>query len=106
MAEINVDLPFLLKNDSPVDKKQHFATLQEMKDFDERFLSATAIATCDETGLLYVYNSTNSVDANTGKWKTIGGGASDLEIMALTEYQDYMDGLIISATGYVDPTQP
>ena len=74
MANIKVDLPFLLENASPVDVKQNFKTLEEMKLFDVRFLSNTALATNDEDGNLYIYNVNNTENPNTGKWKKLEGG--------------------------------
>ena len=74
MANIKVDLPFLLENASPVDVKQNFKTLEEMKLFDVRFLSDTALATNDEDGNLYIYNVKNTENPNTGKWKKLEGG--------------------------------
>ena len=74
MASIKMDLPFLLENASPVDVKQNFKTLEEMKLFDVRFLSDTALATNDEDGNLYIYNVKNTENPNTGKWKKLEGG--------------------------------
>lgn len=74
MASIKMDLPFLLENASPVDVKQNFKTLEEMKLFDVRFLSDTALATNDEDGNLYIYNVNNTENPNTGKWKKLEGG--------------------------------
>ena len=74
MASIKMDLPFLLENASPVDVKQNFKTLEEMKLFDVRFLSDTALATNDEDGNLYIYNVNNAENPNTGKWKKLEGG--------------------------------
>lgn len=74
MASIKMDLPFLLENASPVDVKQNFKTLEEMKLFDVRFLSDTALATNDEDGNLYIYNVNNTENPNTGKWEKLEGG--------------------------------
>ena len=74
---IKTDLPFTLENASPLDTKQHFETVAEMKSFDERFLSKTAIATCDETGALYTFNSANPDDPDTGKWRIVEGTVVD-----------------------------
>lgn len=78
MASVKVDLPFELQNNSPVDAKQNFKTLAEMKNFDERFLSDTAMCTCDEDGKLYIFNKLNTVDTTTGKWREVGASATDL----------------------------
>ena len=74
-VKVKVDLPFELQNNSPVDAKQNFKTLAEMKNFDERFLSDTAMCTCDEDGKLYVFNKLNTIDTTTGKWRVQGASA-------------------------------
>lgn len=83
MASIKMDLPFLLENASPVDVKQNFKTLEEMKLFDVRFLSDTALATNDEDGNLYIYNVKNTENPNTGKWEKLEGG----EFSGFNEWQ-------------------
>ena len=105
MASVKVDLPFELQNNSPVDAKQNFKTLAEMKNFDERFLSDTAMCTCDEDGKLYVFNKLNTVDTTTGKWRKVQGeGTGNVDTMTVSEFNTYWDALEISATGYQPPT--
>ena len=82
MAGIIIDMPFSLENSSPVDTKQNFKTIAEMKAFDVRFLSDTAMATNDEDGNLYVYNVKNLVDTTTGKWRIVQGGGSVVDVVA------------------------
>ena len=77
---IQSDMGFLTKSPSPLDGKQEFATILEMKNFDTSWLGNTAMATCDEDGKLYVYNVNNTENDTTGKWKVVAtggeGGAS------------------------------
>ena len=54
---IITDLSFLLENKGTLDAKQNFKTIAEMKAFDKRFLSDTAVCTCDEDGSLYIFNA-------------------------------------------------
>ena len=105
MASVKVDLPFELQNNSPVDAKQNFKTLAEMKNFDERFLSDTAMCTCDEDGKLYVFNKLNTVDTSTGKWR-VQGASAVVDEMTVTEINNFLDTLEINAVGYVPPTTP
>ena len=81
MAGIIIDMPFSLENSSPVDTKQNFKTIAEMKAFDVRFLSDTAMATNDEDGNLYIYNVKNLVDTTTGKWRVVQGGGSVVDVV-------------------------
>lgn len=105
MASVKVDLPFELQNNSPVDAKQNFKTLAEMKNFDERFLSDIAMCTCDEDGKLYVFNKLNTVDTTTGKWR-VQGASAEVDEMTVTELTNFLDTLEINAVGYVPPTTP
>ena len=77
---IQSDMGFLTKSPSPLDGKQEFATILEMKNFDTSWLGNTAMATCDEDGKLYVYNVNNTENDTTGKWRVVAtggeGGAS------------------------------
>ena len=103
---ISLGMGFDLPAPLPIDSRMNFKTIADMAAYPEDSLPDTYMCTNDETGLLYVYAKTNSIDATLGKWRALSGSASGLEIMALTEYQVYMNGLIITATGYIDPTQP
>ena len=71
MAFIPVDMGFEFKNSSPVDIKQNFKTLEEMRDYDIRFLSETAMCTNDETGKIYIFNIKNSDDPDLGRWRAV-----------------------------------
>ena len=75
---IITDLSFLLENKGTLDAKQNFKTIAEMKAFDERFLSDTAVCTCNEDGSLYIFNAKNSDDPKTGKWRAVEGSVVDV----------------------------
>ena len=75
---IITDLSFLLENKGTLDAKQNFKTIAEMKAFDERFLSDTAVCTCDEDGSLYIFDAKNSDDPKTGKWRAVEGSVVDV----------------------------
>ena len=72
---IQSDMGFLTKSPSPLDGKQEFATILEMKNFDTSWLGNTAMATCDEDGKLYVYNVNNTENDTTGKWRVVATGS-------------------------------
>ena len=102
---ISLGMGFDLPAPLPIDSRMNFKTIADMAAYPEDSLPDTYMCTNDETGMFYVYSKSNSVDATLGKWRALSS-ASDLEIMSETEYQVYMNGLIITATGYIDPTQP
>ena len=93
---IQSDMGFLTKSPSPLDGKQEFATILEMKNFDTSWLGNTAMATCDEDGKLYVYNVNNTENDTTGKWRVVatggGGGASTADEV------EYLNDTVGSAT--------
>ena len=61
---IQTDMPFHLVGGT-VDDKQNFKTKAEMKACPEDDLSDTAMCTCDEDGMLYVYNKNYEVSDET-----------------------------------------
>ena len=73
MAYIQSDLPFLVIGDF-LDKKQHFTTIDEMKNCPEYYLGNSYFCIVDEDGGFYVYNSSNEVNSDTGKWRKFTGG--------------------------------
>ena len=85
---IQSDMGFLTKSPSPLDGKQEFATILEMKNFDTSWLGNTAMATCDEDGKLYVYNVNNTENDTTGKWRVVatGGGEGGASTADAVEY--------------------
>ena len=93
---IQSDMGFLTKSPSPLDGKQEFATILEMKNFDTSWLGNTAMATCDEDGKLYVYNVNNTENDTTGKWRVVatggGGGANTADEV------EYLNDTVGSAT--------
>ena len=110
---IQSDMGFLTKSPSPLDGKQEFATILEMKNFDTSWLGNTAMATCDEDGKLYVYNVNNTENDTTGKWKVVAtggeGGASTADAVSynndtisVTNVDDALNKLI-SKVYYVAP---
>ena len=100
---ISLGMGFNLKSPLPIDSRLNFKTIADMAAYPEDSLPNTYMCTNDETGLLYIYSKTNDADATLGKWRALSGSAS-FEIMSETEYQTFMNDLVITADGYVEPT--
>ena len=100
---ILLGMGFNLKSPLPIDSRLNFKTIADMVSYPDGDLPETYFCTNDETGLFYIYSKTNSIDVTLGKWRALSS-ASDLEIMTLTELNDYMNDLVITADGYVEPT--
>ena len=100
---ISLGMGFELPAPLPIDSRLNFKTIAEMASYPDGELPETYLCTNDETGLLYIYAKSNSVDATLGKWRPLTGTDS-FEFMTETEYQTFMDDLVITADGYVEPT--
>lgn len=62
------------ENFSYVGPKQNFdrdnyTTLAEMKAVSDKNMPSIFLATCEETGKLYIYKKTNTADSASGKWR-------------------------------------
>lgn len=73
MANVRADLPFLLIGGF-LDEKQHFETIEAMKNCPDHYLGKTYFCINDEDGCFYIYSSTNEINADTGKWRKFEGG--------------------------------
>lgn len=62
----------------PLDARFLFSTLEAMKNYSENYLPPLAFCQNEEDGKFYTYNSSNSVNSITGKWRAMesGGGSS------------------------------
>lgn len=100
---ILLGMGFNLKSPLPIDSRLNFKTISDMVSYPDGDLPETYFCTNDETGMFYIYSKTNSIDATLGKWRALSS-ASDLEIMTLPELENYMNDLVVTADGYVEPT--
>lgn len=67
---------FSLKGKSFMDGRQSVATLAALKAIPETDIPDGFRAYCAETKLWYEYNSANSVDATTGRWRSVDATTS------------------------------
>lgn len=70
----NVAITFGYEGDLPNFERDQFATLSDMKDVVDT-IDEGHISFCKETKKHYVFQSSNSVDATTGKWREIADPA-------------------------------
>ena len=106
MAEgIKVGMGFKLDAKLNLDARKSFKTLAEMKNFPESSIPEGFTTFNEETGLEYRFLSTNENEDTLGKWRAVSS-ASDLEVMSETEYQTFMDDLVITSKNYVPPVTP
>lgn len=52
-------------------ERDSFKTIAAMKAFPETSLPSIFTATCEEDGLVYIYNEKNDVNETTGKWRKL-----------------------------------
>lgn len=58
-------------------ERDSYTTLAEMKAVKAKKMPNIFIATCEETGKLYIYNKQNEDDEVLGKWREVSGGAEN-----------------------------
>lgn len=68
---------FSYQGAKPNFERDTFSTLNEMKSFPTTSIDEGHISLCLETGKRYKYSSSNSVDANLGKWRLVVDTALD-----------------------------
>ena len=69
---------FNIRKSSPNVERDMFATIEDMKDYNENYLPQVFIATCVEDGGIWIFNKGNEIDPDTGKWRKFEGGSADL----------------------------
>lgn len=57
-------------------ERDSFVTLQKMREYPDSSLPNIFIATCEETGKIYLYQRTNTFHEVTGKWREYTAGSS------------------------------
>ena len=67
---------YSLEKPYPNFERDMFQTIEEMKNFSSKKLPTLFIATCVETGKVYLYNKNNEADPVLGKWREFTGGGS------------------------------
>lgn len=92
---------FSLKSKAPLDARVKFNTLALMKAVVDADVYEGCFAYCAETDKYYKFLSTNTVDADTGKWREFesGGGGNELEI-TLNDYNDLPSAEKMNGTNY------
>lgn len=76
---------FSYQGRNPLDSRMLFDTIAAMKNYNENYLPDITLAFNKEDGKMYVFNRTNDVDEDTGKWREFEGGAG------VTDYDDLLN---------------
>lgn len=66
---------FDLKSKLPIDERMLFNTIADMKAYDSKFLPDMYFCQVKETGKIYTYNTANSFDTVTGRWRPLAGSS-------------------------------
>jgi len=92
-----------IKNRKQNVERDSFLLLSDMIGCNPNYLPDIFIATCKETGKLYLYNVDNEVSEETGKWREVGGAAlSDEDIAKLQKIGNWEDITIESVNNIVE----
>lgn len=68
---------FQYKGKKPLDERNSFDTLSNMINYNPDSLDEGHISYCKETNKYYTFNSSNSIDSVTGKWRELNGEKID-----------------------------
>ena len=94
---INVADNFLYKGAKPLDARIQYNSVADMKAVAEADLYDGCKAYVKATKKFYTFDSSNTVDANLGKWReeNAGGGSSELSELDDVEITEPSDGDVL-----------
>lgn len=104
---ISVADNFSYKGAKPLDARIQYATVANMKNATTSDLYDGCLAYVTETKKNYQYDSTNSVDPTTGKWRELqtgGGGGTSVEANVEEVATEDLHNIKIGDTVYAIPT--
>ena len=92
---------FSYQGAKPLDARLKYDTLAAMKAVADSTMYEGCICYCVATDKTYQWKSSNTVDADTGKWRELetGGGGNELEI-TLNDYNDLPSADKMNGTNY------
>lgn len=61
-------------------ERDSFVTLKAMREYPDSSLPNIFIATCEETGKIYLYKRNNAFDESTGKWREYSTSSSSDDV--------------------------
>ena len=96
---------FSYQGAKPLDARLKYDTLANMKAVADATMYEGCLAYCEATDKTYQWKSTNTVDADTGKWREFssgGGGASALSELTDTNISTPTDGQVLQYDGTND----
>lgn len=100
---INVADNFNYQGSKPLDARFQFATVAAMKAYAEASLYNGCFAYITGTKEYYTYDSSNTVDSTTGRWRIFesggGGGASSLSELSDTSISNPTSGQVLKYDG-------
>lgn len=96
MASIKFGNNLNYQGESPNFDRDAFATIEDMKNFEENWLPDVFIAVCYEDGNVYVFNRNNDFDDVTGRWRMLGGALQE-EITAAYNVGGVKEGAVLEA---------
>ena len=72
---------FLYRGKKPLDERDSFNNIADMKAYDETSLDEGHISYCKAQDKYYKFNSSNEDDPTTGKWREYNAGGSTMDIV-------------------------
>lgn len=100
---INVADNFNYQGVKPLDSRIQFSTIADMKAYAESSLYNGCFAYVTATQKYYSFDSNNTVDADTGRWREFkGGGGQIIQVEELPEPSEELEGVIYQYIGEDD----
>lgn len=100
---INVADNFNYQGAKPLDSRIQFSTIADMKAYAESSLYNGCFAYVTATQKYYSFDSNNTVDADTGRWREFkGGGGQIIQVEELPEPSEELEGVIYQYIGEDD----
>lgn len=72
---IGINTGFQVNTGLPIDSRQ-VLTKNEMLNTNDNIMPIVYFGTCSDDGQFYIYNKTNEVSSETGRWRQFGGSSS------------------------------
>ena len=91
---------FNYQGQKPNFERDRFDTLAEMKAYPETSLDDGHLSYCVEDDKHYVFNSSNTEDSTTGKWREFTSGISEISEATDSEYGGIKLGYTTSGRNY------
>lgn len=76
---------FYLNSPKPIDRRESFATIEDMAKYQERYINNGRLTFCEEDKNYYQFFSDNPIDSTTGKWRKVYFLSKEIDVDNIKE---------------------